>query len=60
MARNMYDAPVKKGRGVAMLGVVGVAAVVLIGGVLAALGQQRTAADPRCCFHLVSHLAPSP
>ncbi|MGQ3015892.1 hypothetical protein [Phenylobacterium sp.] len=47
MARNVYDAPVKKGRGLAMLGVVGVAAVVLIGGVLAALGQQRTAAAER-------------
>ncbi|MEH6677227.1 hypothetical protein [Phenylobacterium sp.] len=43
MARNVYDAPVKKGRGLLQLAVVGVAAVVLIGGVLAMLGQQRMA-----------------
>jgi len=38
MARKVYDAPVKKGRGLVQLSVVGVAAVVLIGGELAMLG----------------------
>lgn len=44
MARNIYDAPSRKGRNTLMLGVVGVAAVVIVGGVVWALGQQQAAA----------------
>ncbi len=47
MARSVYDAPAKKGQSLAMLAVGGVAFVVVVGGVLAALGQQQMAAVER-------------
>lgn len=47
MARNIYDAPKAKGRGAVLYGVLGLSAVVLIGGVLFMLGQQRMAASER-------------
>lgn len=44
MARNLYDAPAKKGRSVAFYGAVALAGVVMVGGVMAMIGQQRNAA----------------